>query len=119
MAARVTTPWGWWSVLAAGPDWKVKHLVVAAGQRTSLQKHQERMETLTVLSPKAWLWLHDDKWLLYRGDQYVVPVDTWHRLAAGSMTEAAEFIEVQLGACSEEDVVRLEDDYGRADGPRP
>lgn len=88
----VKKPWGHYEVLLEGPGWKVKHIVVKEGHRTSLQYHQYRGERMVFLQT---------------GDSWYTPPMSHHRLLPG------EYVEVQLGTCDEDDIVRIEDDYRR------
>jgi mannose-6-phosphate isomerase-like protein (cupin superfamily) len=52
-------------------------------------------------------------WLAREGETVIIPAGTVHRIANNSDLNKVEIIEVQRGMCREDDIVRLEDDYGR------
>ena len=106
-------PWGHYTVLADEPDHKVKRICVYPGKRFSLQRHRRRAEHWHLLSGEAVVTL-DGKEIPLRGGQSIdIPRGAAHRLLNAGKTEAA-FIEVQTGEYfGEEDIERIEDDYGR------
>ena len=110
---RNERPWGAWTVLEAGPGYKVKRIEVLPGKRLSLQKHFHRSEHWVVVQGTArvtldgWgFFLHTNKWIF-------ISVGTIHRLENPD-SEPLVVIEVQSGRdLRETDIVRLEDDFGR------
>ncbi len=106
-------PWGHYTVLADEPDHKVKRICVYPGKRLSLQRHRRRAEHWYLLSGEAVVTL-DGKESPLRGGQSVdIPRGAAHRLLNAGKTEAV-FIEVQTGEYfGEDDIERIEDDYGR------
>ena len=101
-------------MLDDGPTAKVKRIVVDPGQRLSLQLHHQRAEHWFVTHGEATVTIGDAEHVLGPGQAVDIPVGTPHRVHS-SGTEALVFIEVQLGDYfGEDDIVRLEDDYGRA-----
>jgi len=107
-------PWGHYEVLADEVDHKVKRITVRPGSRLSLQRHRRRAEHWYVIKGEAVVTL-DDRELRYGSGQSVdVPKGSAHRVANPG-TEDLVFIEVQRGDYfGEDDIERLEDDYGRA-----
>ena len=114
MNGSVTKPWGYYEELLARVGYRVKRLVIAAGQRTSLQYHVYRRE--------YWVVTEGDGHVIYgnaesgvflaKGSTWVVEKEMKHRLTAGD--HGMTIVEVQVGEiCEESDIVRLEDDYGR------
>ena len=104
----VPKPWGrevWW---AQTPLYAAKRLEVKAGAALSLQYHERKHETLTVLSGEARLRLGDQERAVGPGWVAVVPPGTIHRLEALTDTVLFEVSTPEL-----DDVVRLEDRYGR------
>ncbi len=112
-AKRDTRPWGRWETLIEEPGYKVKRIVVEPGQRLSYQKHAKRREIWTIAEGEALATLGGKEFPLKIGDTIEVARGAAHRIAntgKGAMT----FIEVQLGSYfGEDDIERLEDDYGR------
>jgi len=107
-------PWGRWEVLAVGDGFAVKRIVVKPGQILSLQFHHHRAEHWIVLAGEADVTIDGTLRRLGPDDTAFIPVGAQHRIANPSGVDL-EFIEVQSGArLDEDDIVRLEDSYGRA-----
>lgn len=111
-AEKHPRPWGHFKFLDVGPGFAAKALLVKGGQRTSLQRHAKRSETWTVAMGRLTVAIGGRKFDLGPGDSAFVPVGAEHRISNVGV-EPAVLIEVQIGACDEADIVRLEDDYGR------
>ena len=106
-------PWGYYQVYADEADHKVKRIVVYPGKRLSLQRHQRRAEHWFVLSGEA-VVTRDDKEIHLVAEQAIdIPRGAVHRVANPG-TENMAFIEIQTGDYfGEDDIERLEDDFGR------
>ncbi|HWU51362.1 MAG TPA: mannose-1-phosphate guanylyltransferase/mannose-6-phosphate isomerase [Tahibacter sp.] len=110
----VHRPWGSYTVLEDADDCKVKRLVVKPGHVLSLQKHHRRSEHWTVVTGTAKVRVGDNEFLLNANQSTYIPIDTLHRLE-NPTDEDIHLIEVQCGDYfGEDDIVRLEDRYGRA-----
>jgi mannose-6-phosphate isomerase-like protein (cupin superfamily) len=106
-------PWGEFSVLAEASDHKVKRLTVSAGCRLSYQTHAHRSEHWFVVSGAGTATIDDADIPIGPGSYLDVPVGTAHRVASSGPADLV-LIEVQHGESFEEDdIVRLDDDYGR------
>jgi len=106
-------PWGTWHVLDEGPGYQVKRLVVRPGRRLSYQTHAHRAEHWVVAHGTATCVIDGDTLELKTGGSLDVPVGTPHRIA-NLHDDDLVVIEVQRGDyLGEDDIVRLEDDYGR------
>lgn len=113
MRAENLRPWGFYEILSETPDHKVKRITVHSGQRLSYQRHFQRAEHWYVISGKAVVTRDGKDIELIAGQTVDLPVLTWHRVW-NSGTDDLIFIEVQTGDYfGEDDVERLEDDYGR------
>ena len=114
---RTQRPWGWYesvtSVSAPIKGIKLKRIGVLPGQQISLQKHQHRREHWVVLQGVARVTLEDQVFDLQPGEHCDIAIGQVHRLA--NQTDAlVEILEVQIGDyLSEDDIIRLQDDYGR------
>ncbi|NCT68956.1 MAG: mannose-1-phosphate guanylyltransferase/mannose-6-phosphate isomerase [Rhodanobacteraceae bacterium] len=110
----VHRPWGSYTVLEDADDCKVKRLTVKPGQVLSLQLHHRRTEHWTVVKGVAKVRVGEREFLLNRNESTYIPLNTVHRLE--NPTDAdIHLIEVQCGDYfGEDDIVRLEDRYGRA-----
>lgn len=112
---RDRRPWGSWEVLATGPRYTVKRIVVLPGHRLSLQYHNHRAEHWTVVSGRAEVEIDDVISSLHRGQDIYIPMRARHHVR-NIGNEPLVFIEVQVGDLLDEmDIVRLFDDYGRHD----
>ncbi|MGQ0798791.1 MAG: mannose-1-phosphate guanylyltransferase/mannose-6-phosphate isomerase [Pseudomarimonas sp.] len=110
----VYRPWGSYTVLEDADDCKVKRLSVNPGGILSLQKHYRRSEHWTVVHGTAKVRVGDCEFLLERNQSTFIPTDTLHRLE-NPTSAPIHLIEVQCGDYfGEDDIVRLEDVYGRA-----
>jgi mannose-1-phosphate guanylyltransferase/mannose-6-phosphate isomerase len=113
----VHRPWGSFTVLEDAADCKVKRLTVRPGGVLSLQLHHRRSEHWTVVSGTAKVRLGDREFLLGRNESTYIPVNTLHRLENPTAMDV-HLIEVQCGDYfGEDDIVRLEDKYGRVGAP--
>jgi mannose-6-phosphate isomerase len=107
-------PWGGFLVLEDHPAHKVKRLWVHPGQRLSYQKHFKRSEHWIILEGRARVTLEGEEIVLGQGGSADIPLEAAHRIENIGETQLT-FIEVQRGDYfGEDDIVRLEDDYGRA-----
>lgn len=109
----VYRPWGCYEAVDAGPGFQVKHITVKPGQRLSLQKHSYRAEHWVVISGTAEVVRGDDVLTLTDRMSIDVPIGCVHRLGNPG-PELLHLVEVQTGTyLGEDDIVRLEDAYGR------
>jgi mannose-6-phosphate isomerase len=114
-ADRADRPWGSWEVLDEGPGFKVKRIVVHPGCRLSYQTHEHRAEIWNVVSGRATCIVDGMAVVADPGEAVQVAIGEPHRIT-NMDDEDLIIIEVQLGAyCGEDDICRLEDDYGRVD----
>jgi len=106
-------PWGTYTVLDEGGLFKVKRIEVLPGKRLSYQQHARRAEHWFVVEGTALVTLDGREVTLKTGAAIDIPVGAAHRIenpGSGPLV----FIEVQRGDyLGEDDIVRLEDDFGR------
>ena len=112
-ARHVEKPWGYEHIWAETDRYAGKLIAIEKGQRLSLQLHERKEESIYVLSGLLRLHLEDDAGAMQfvdlgPGDHAYVPVRRRHRFEA---LERVELIEVSTADL--DDVVRLEDDFGR------
>ena len=112
---KVHRPWGWYDSIDAGDRFKVKRIQVKPGASLSLQMHHHRAEHWVVVKGTAEITCGDKVVLLSENQSTYIPLGEVHRLAnPGSIP--LEIIEVQSGSyLGEDDIVRLEDHYGRSE----
>jgi mannose-6-phosphate isomerase len=107
-------PWGTFTVLDEGENFKVKRIEVLPGKRLSYQKHAQRAEHWVVVQGTAKVTLDDRDIVVETGQAVDIAIGSAHRVE-NSGDELLVFIEVQRGDyLGEDDIVRLQDDFGRA-----
>lgn len=113
MSRRVDKPWGWEEIWAETERYVGKTLYIRGGHQLSLQHHTIKEESIRVLRGTLVLTvgaadgLHEH--LLQPGDTWHIPPGTVHRMRAEADVEILEVSTPEL-----DDVVRHQDDYGRA-----
>ena len=112
--STVHRPWGTYTVIEEGPDYKIKRIVVHPGGKLSLQMHHHRNEHWVVITGKAEIVNGDKVLHLNANESTYIPKETQHRLT--NLGDAPlVIIEAQVGDyLGEDDIVRFEDQYGRA-----
>lgn len=116
---KVARPWGWYDSIDAGERFQVKRISVKPGASISLQKHNHRAEHWIVVKGTAEVTLGDEILLLHENQSTYVPEGVVHRLKNPGPAEL-EIVEVQSGSyLGEDDIVRLEDSYGRTKREKP
>lgn len=111
---KVYRPWGNYDSIDMGDRFQVKRIVVKPGAALSLQKHHKRAEHWIVVSGVAEVTCDENVFELRENESTYIPLGSVHRLRNRG-TELVELIEVQSGSyLGEDDIVRLEDVYGRS-----
>ncbi|GAA5070610.1 mannose-1-phosphate guanylyltransferase/mannose-6-phosphate isomerase [Lysobacter panacisoli] len=111
---KVYRPWGSYDSIGVGARFQVKRIVVKPGAALSLQKHAHRAEHWVVVSGVAEVTCDDRVFDLHENESAYIPLGSVHRLRNRGI-EPVELIEVQSGSyLGEDDIVRLEDVYGRS-----
>jgi mannose-1-phosphate guanylyltransferase/mannose-6-phosphate isomerase len=110
---RVARPWGWYDSVDQGARFQVKRIGVKPGASLSLQKHHHRAEHWIVVKGTGRITCGEKVFLLTENQSTYIPIGEVHRLENPGSIEL-EIIEVQSGSyLGEDDIVRLEDNYGR------
>jgi mannose-1-phosphate guanylyltransferase / mannose-6-phosphate isomerase len=111
---KVQRPWGCYDSIDRGERFQVKRIVVKPGGRLSLQMHHHRAEHWVVVRGTARVTRGDESFLLSENESTYIPLGVTHRLENPGKTPL-EIIEVQSGSyLGEDDIVRFDDQYGRA-----
>jgi mannose-6-phosphate isomerase len=105
-------PWGSFLRFTKGEPSTVKLLYAKPGARLSLQKHTHRSEFWHVLTGTGTVQVGDEVFEAKAGKEFDIPAGAPHRLTGGE--GGIWVLEIALGAFDESDIVRLEDDFGRA-----
>jgi mannose-1-phosphate guanylyltransferase / mannose-6-phosphate isomerase len=110
---RVHRPWGYYEGVDAGERFQVKRIVVTPCSTLSLQKHMHRAEHWVVVRGIAEVTIGDKQQVVHENESIYIPIGTVHRLANPGKIPL-ELIEVQTGSyLGEDDIVRVDDVYGR------
>ncbi len=108
-------PWGTFTVLDEGKNYKVKRIEVLPAKRLSYQKHSRRAEHWMIVEGEAKVTLNDQEIILRVGETIDIPIEAAHRVENPHPEERLVFIEIQRGSyLGEDDIVRLQDDFNRA-----
>ena len=111
---KVHRPWGTYDGIESGERFQVKRIVVNPGAALSLQMHYHRAEHWVVVRGTARVTRGEETFVLTENESTYIPPGTRHRLENPGLMPL-EIIEVQSGAyLGEDDIVRLEDVYGRS-----
>lgn len=105
-------PWGLWVDWYRTPEATLKCMAIHPGARMSLQIHKERSEVWRVISGKGEDQGSSPPAPLVPGTTHFVKVGSQHRIA-NTGSEPLVIVELQMGKCREEDIIRLADDYNR------
>ena len=107
-------PWGSFTVLDEGQNYKVKRIEVLPGKRLSYQQHSRRAEHWYVVSGTAKVTLNGVEIIVKTGEAVDIGRGDAHRVANAEGDDLLVFIETQTGDYfGEDDIVRLDDDFGR------
>lgn len=113
LGRRVWRPWGYYESLGEGERFQVKRICVAPGRALSLQMHYHRSEHWVVVAGMAKVTRGEEELLIYENESVYLPAGTKHRLQNPGKV-MLEVVEVQSGAyLGEDDIVRMQDTYGR------
>ena len=106
-------PWGTYTVLEEGTNFKIKRIVVKPGNRLSLQMHHHRSEHWVVVSGMARVTNGEKEFFVRPNESTFIPAGCQHRLENPGVFDLV-MIEVQSGDyVGEDDIVRFDDQYGR------
>lgn len=112
--ATVHRPWGSYTLLDESPGFKIKRIVVKPGKKLSLQKHMHRSEHWVVVSGTATVTVGDEIKTVRTNESVYIPIACNHRLENEGKIDLA-IIETQVGQyLGEDDIIRIDDMYGRA-----
>jgi mannose-1-phosphate guanylyltransferase/mannose-6-phosphate isomerase len=110
---RIYRPWGYYQDVDLAARYRVKRIVVKPGSTLSLQKHFHRSEHWVVVHGTAEVTVGTEVNSVHENESIYIPIGSVHRLANPGKIPL-ELIEVQVGSyLGEDDIVRLDDVYGR------
>lgn len=106
-------PWGWFTTVHSDNNATVKIIGVNPGESLSLQMHKKREEFWTLLDgPEPRLTIGDTTFWMEPVLRYHIPKKTIHRIS-NPHDQVLSVLEVSIGEFDEDDIVRLQDKYGR------
>ena len=106
-------PWGNYHVIAKNKGYQIKEIKVLKESKLSLQKHSNRSEFWQIVKGESKITIENNEYYLKEKEYIYIPNNTIHRIENIGKKDLI-FIEIQLGEnLKEEDIIRLEDDYGR------
>lgn len=110
---KIFRPWGAYDSIGQGLRFQVKRITVQQGAKLSLQMHHHRAEHWVVVSGTAKITNGKQQYLLSENQSTYIPIGAVHSLENPGKIPL-ELIEIQSGSyLGEDDIVRLEDRYGR------
>lgn len=110
---KTTRPWGSFETLVLADGYQVKRITVSPNHKLSLQFHDHRSEHWIITKGEIKAQVGEDFQILHANQSIYIPKHVQHRIINEGKTEAV-LIEVQVGDyLGEDDITRLEDDYGR------
>jgi len=114
---RTLRPWGYYESVVAGSRFQVKRILVNPGAELSLQKHYHRAEHWIVVEGSGLVTRDDREFLVSENESAFLPLGAVHKIKNPGRIPLV-FVEVQSGSyLGEDDIVRLEDRYGRVQAP--
>jgi mannose-6-phosphate isomerase-like protein (cupin superfamily) len=107
----VTRPWGEFRQFTHNELSTVKVITVNPHEQLSLQYHKRRAEFWRILSGNPIIHIGDKKIEAKQGDEFTVDVEAPHQIIA--QDAPVRVLEISTGDFDENDIIRLEDKYGR------
>jgi mannose-6-phosphate isomerase-like protein (cupin superfamily) len=108
-------PWGRFRTVDSGPGFRVLHLWIDPGGKTSLKTHAHRSEHWLVVNGIARITTGDTVRLVPTGESVYIPAKEMHRLENPG-EDILEVVEVDIGTyVGEDDIKRYRDAYGRTE----
>ncbi len=108
---QIERPWGNFRQFTKNESSTVKIITVRPNELLSLQTHSKRSEFWHIISGEGFVEINETKKETKTGDEHEIPVGSKHRLSAGPL--GLRLLEIAIGDFDEEDIVHLEDKYGR------
>lgn len=107
----IQKPWGQFEQYTHNEETTVKIISVNKGDSLSLQYHNNRSEFWKILYGNPLVIIGEEKIQAHEGDEFTIEKTVHHRIEA--VNDDVKFLEIAYGNFDEEDIVRLEDKYGR------
>ena len=104
-------PWGGFEQFTLNEISTVKILTIKAKKRLSLQLHKNRKEFWRFLDGPAKVTLGEKTFIAEKGEEFIINKKIKHRIEG--LDNDVHVLEISFGKFDEEDIVRVEDDFGR------
>jgi len=104
-------PWGRFEKFIENQHCTVKLLHINSDSRLSLQYHKKREEFWRVIKGNATVQILEKESVLKEGENIIIPKGARHRITTGN--SECIILELSFGEFDENDIVRIQDDYGR------
>ena len=104
-------PWGSEEIFTINEKTTVKILTINPAEKCSLQYHNKRKEFWKIIEGEVIVQIGEQQIDSMVGDEYEVGIGVKHRIIGKD--KSAKILEISFGDFDENDIVRLEDDYGR------
>jgi len=108
----IEKPWGRFERFTLNEQSTVKLIFVKKGEALSLQTHEHRSEFWKIVKGSPTVEIGETIVEAFPGDEFMVREKEPHRISAND--EDVEILEISIGDFNEEDIIRIEDKYGRA-----
>jgi len=108
---RDDRPWGFFEEFITNTPCTVKIITVNTGESISLQYHKGRSEFWVILKGNGFVTIGENRTRAAEGDRFHIDPEVNHRAEGGS--EPLVFLEISTGHFDENDIVRIDDRYGR------
>lgn len=108
----IIRPWGSFIQFTHNETSTVKIIIVKPGEELSLQYHTKRKEFWRILSGNPIVTIGEEKIHATTGQEFVISEKVQHRINGGET--GTEILEISTGTFDEDDIIRIEDRYGRA-----
>ena len=106
----IEKPWGHERILSFNATYVAKEIFVKSAHRLSEQYHKQKSETMMLVDGEGYLQMGAAIHTMLPFVPYYIPPKTIHRLSAGAFTNC---LIVEVSTPELNDIVRLEDDFGR------
>lgn len=114
MSENEERPWGRYEVIGGEASHKIKRIWISSGKQLSYQRHKFRAEHWFVIAGSGIAIVDGHEITITVGSSLDIAIGQLHRIRNTGNTDLI-FIEVQTGTYfGEDDIVRVEDDFGRA-----
>jgi|SRR3989344_5321823 len=105
-------PWGNFERFTLNEKTTVKILTIQPNESVSLQTHERRDEFWRIIKGSGVVHIGEVEHQTMIGDTFWCPRNSTHRISGGP--EGIQWLEISFGEFDEQDIVRLEDRYGRS-----